>query len=115
MAESHAIFKTDRASRYLQQLCKHFAHKVKSEFDATTGRVEFPPGLCHMTADGESLAFYCQSGKAQGLLVMQGIIDNHLKRFAWCEEFELAWAEGLPADLPEPVRREMGAGNRDHA
>lgn len=31
-------FMTPNASKYLQQLCKHFAHKVAVVFDETEGR-----------------------------------------------------------------------------
>lgn len=113
MMESHAVAETEQASKYLQQLCKHFAHKVRSDFDAAAGRVEFPPGLCHMTAEDARLSFYCQSAKPQGLLVMQGIIDNHLKRFAWREELALTWLAGLPEDMPSAIRLEFRTGAAD--
>ena len=107
MPECQSVIRTEKASRYLQQLCKHFAHKVKSECDAAAGRVEFPMGLCHILAETDTLTFYCQSSKTQGLLVMQGIIENHLERFAWREEIEFPWESGLREDTPAHVRREF--------
>ena len=115
MAESHAIIRTEKASRYLQQLCKHFAHKVPSEFDAAAGRVEFPPGLCHMAAEGDTLAIYCQSATMEGLVVMQGIVDNHMQRFAWREDIAIAWQTGLPEDLPAAIRNELVPDAQRHA
>ena len=113
MAECHARVETEQASKYLQQLCKHFAHKVRSDYDAAAGRVEFPPGLCHITAVEGTLSFYCQSAQPRGLLVMQGIIDDHLSRFAWREAIALSWQDGLPADTPSGVADEMGASSGD--
>ena len=39
---STAEVPTANGSRYLQQLCKHWAHNLKVEFDAREGRVTFP-------------------------------------------------------------------------
>lgn len=100
MVDCHGVAGTDKASRYLQQLCKHFAHKVTVEFDRRTGRVAFPTGLCLMTADEQELVFYCRAEQPLGLQIMQGIIDNHLGRFAWREELRADWNQGLPDSLP---------------
>ena len=40
---STGLFATDKASRYLQQLCKHFGHKADVRFDATSGEAALPP------------------------------------------------------------------------
>ncbi|TIT63197.1 MAG: DUF2218 domain-containing protein, partial [Mesorhizobium sp.] len=37
MPTSHANVTTAHASRYLQQLCKHWAHKFPVEFDPNHG------------------------------------------------------------------------------
>ena len=37
-----AAVETENASKYLVQLCKHFAHKVDVDYDQTQARVEFP-------------------------------------------------------------------------
>ena len=37
-----AVVPTASASRYLQQLCKHWSHNMAVEFDETNGRVVFP-------------------------------------------------------------------------
>jgi hypothetical protein len=39
---STADVPTAQGSRYLQQLCKHWAHNLAVEFDAREGRVTFP-------------------------------------------------------------------------
>ncbi len=98
---------TDRASRYLQQLCKHFAHKVTVRYDPESGRVAFPPGPCWMTATDGTLCVVCESETEEGLATMRGILDRHLERFAWREALVLDWNAGLPDDLPASLRREM--------
>jgi uncharacterized protein len=42
MIASTAIVPTGSVSRYLQQLCKHWAHNMAVEFDAAKGKVIFP-------------------------------------------------------------------------
>ena len=53
MPISQARIATPLASRYLQQLCKHFAHKLPVEFDPQRGRIEFSIGLCRLEASPE--------------------------------------------------------------
>ncbi|WP_082802367.1 DUF2218 domain-containing protein [Falsihalocynthiibacter arcticus] len=39
MFTSNAKFTSERASGYLQQLCKHFGHKIEVQFDPKSGPV----------------------------------------------------------------------------
>ncbi|SNZ20613.1 DUF2218 domain-containing protein [Cohaesibacter gelatinilyticus] len=82
---------TEFASKYLQQLCKHFAHKVPSTYDETSGKVEFPMGDCTMQATSGVLTVTCHSEERDGVTQMGQIIDKHLERFAWKEKLELTW------------------------
>ncbi len=83
--------KTDHAAKYLQQLCKHFAHKVDVEYDAVTGKAAFPSGACHMTADEEGLHVRCEADTEDALMMSKVIFEKHIVRFAWREEIELDW------------------------
>lgn len=91
MPNTNVTINTEHASKYLQQLCKHFSHKVDVDFDANRGAVAFAPGPCTMTADGTSLHIHCHSSEDQGILVLQSVIESHLAKFAWREEFEFDW------------------------
>ena len=42
MVNSTVRVPTPKASRYLQQLCKHWSHNLAVEFTAETGKVVFP-------------------------------------------------------------------------
>ncbi len=88
---SSTLIKTKHASKYLQQLCKHFAHKVEVDYDAEKGLVQFPPGPCTILASGDDLRFSCTSEQEQGLQVMHSIIEQHLVKFAWREELTFLW------------------------
>ena len=104
MPTCFAAVETENASKYLVQLCKHFAHKVEVDYNTVQARVEFPPGRCMMTAEGNHLSFYCRSKEDRGIAVIQHIISDHLVRFAWREEIIFDWFEQFPEPLPEQVR-----------
>lgn len=91
MPRSTAVIATAHASRYLQQLCKHFAHKVSVEFDAQHGRVDFPFGDCRLSADEKALTIDCETKTDEEMERVQGVVFDHLKRFAWREELEANW------------------------
>lgn len=48
MATQIGTFPTAHASRYLQQPCKHFGHRVEVFYDEKTGRAALPPGPARM-------------------------------------------------------------------
>ncbi|MEM9632847.1 MAG: DUF2218 domain-containing protein [Pseudomonadota bacterium] len=82
---------TASASKYLQQLCKHFAHKVPATWDTARGEVSFPFGFCRMEATENCLTIRCEADEGQKMARMQGVIDSHIERFAWREELKLQW------------------------
>ncbi len=87
MLTSQARFKTPNGSKYLGQLCKHFAHKVEVEFDDTHGHAALPPGPAQMHADADGLMFTISAQDDKGLQTARFIIEDHLKRFAFRENF----------------------------
>jgi hypothetical protein len=90
---------TAHASKYLQQLCRHFAHKVTVDYSPKEGRVEFPPGRCIMLADDESLKFHCLAREEQAVPVVQSILVKHLVKFAWREELDIEWDGAMPDEV----------------
>lgn len=82
---------TASASKYLQQLCKHFAHKVPADWDTRKGEVSFPFGFCRMDATETCLTIRCETDEDQKMDRMKGVIDNHIERFAWREGLKLRW------------------------
>jgi hypothetical protein len=86
---------TANASRYLQQLCKHWTHNLEVEFTPEHGRVTFPrnarggdhPGDAVVTFDARSDALGIRvdaSSEAQ-LEGVKGAVERHLDRFAFRE------------------------------
>lgn len=92
--KSTATVNTRHASKYLQQLCKHFAHKVEVEFDTKKGIVAFSIGSCFLHAHEMVLEFICEADGTQELQEIQSTMDRHLKKFAWREELAVDWHKG---------------------
>lgn len=91
MPGSKATVETANASRYLQQLCKHFAHKVAVEYDTEKAVVDFHFGDCRMWATAAELTIECASESDETLERTQFVIDDHLSRFAWREKPKIVW------------------------
>jgi hypothetical protein len=81
-------FETTNGSKYLQQLCKHFAHKVEVTYDATSGQAALPPGPATLSADETGLTVQISAQDEDGLVKARHVIDAHLQRFAFREAFE---------------------------
>ena len=90
MPSSTATISTNRASSYLQQLCKHFGHKVPVEFTPETGRIDLPFGTCELRAEETSLTLTANGGSGS-LERLEQVISDHLARFAFRENIALTW------------------------
>ena len=90
-ARSVASIATDKASRYLQQLAKHFAHKLPVTFDPQQGRISFSAGDCDMIADEGRLILTLTSPDTESLVQLENVVERHLVRFAFREELTLDW------------------------
>lgn len=84
---------TAHASRYLQQLCKHFAHKLPVTFDPNTGNIRFSIGDCDLQADGERLKLNLTSPDGSQMTQLKDVVIRHLVRFAFREELAVAWQD----------------------
>lgn len=91
MERSTARVRTEKAGRYLVQLCKHFGHKVPAEWSDSEGVVRFEPGTCRMAATNDTLILDCESATGADLVVVQNVVADHLVRFAWKDELSVAW------------------------
>lgn len=83
---------TGSASRYLQQLCKHWSHKATAEFTPDEGSISFSSGnKIEMTASPERLEITATTGPRGDLEHLKSVIDRHLTRFAFREELSVVW------------------------
>lgn len=83
--QSIASVSTASASRYLSQLCKHWSHKFEVEFDAQSGRIALPLGVCRLTAGPDALGIVLEAADEAGLAKMEEVVADHLSRFAFRE------------------------------
>ena len=92
---SEASVPTTQGLKYLQQLCKHWAHNLAVILDETSGRVIFPanargadwPADAIVTLDAEDGILVCTinasaEGQRDGL---KGALERHIDRFAFRE------------------------------
>jgi len=79
MPTSRADVTTAQASKYLQQLCKHWAHKFPVAFDPNHGAIELSHGRTVLDADAEALER------------LETMVADHIKRFALREDLVFDW------------------------
>lgn len=92
---STALVPTAHASRYLQQLCKHWAHNLRVEFDQSRGTVTFPrdargadhpgDGVASFEAREDALKVRIEATSGEQLEGLKSVVARHLDRFAFRE------------------------------
>lgn len=87
MTQLTGTYKTEHASKYIGQLCKHFAHKVATRFDDTSGHAALPVGSTALQATAETLTITIDLLEGASVENGKSIIDSHLVRFAHREGF----------------------------
>ena len=90
-----ATVPTQSASRYLQQLCKHWAHNLAVTFNAKEGRIAFPrdarglsfpgDGTVTLKAHETELEVLVDASAPEQLEGLKGVVASHLDRFAFRE------------------------------
>lgn len=95
MARETAQVPTGNGARYLQQLCKHWSHKLDVQLSETEGIVCFPNAVATMKADGDKLTVTVEAEDGETLERMKGVVASHLDRFAFREApLPLQWVRG---------------------
>jgi hypothetical protein len=85
---------TALASRYLQQVCKHWGHKFPVEFTPEHGRIELPVAVCVLDAGADALTISLEAPVDQ-IERMQGVVAEHVQRFAFKETLVFNWVEAV--------------------
>jgi hypothetical protein len=87
MVSASTEIMTPQASIYLQQLCKHWSHKFAVEFTPEKGVIPFAEDRrCRLEAKGGVLKLTVETDDAESLERLEGVVINHLKRFAHRED-----------------------------
>lgn len=124
MSTADTEITTDRASRYLTQLCRHATAMASSkghrfrphaggdtparelhltaESSATTGVIEFAPwGRCTLQAETTALLVRVEATDEEKLRRIQDIVTNDLQRFGRRENLTVTWHRpATPATAP---------------
>ncbi|MBE1530104.1 hypothetical protein GGC65_004560 [Sphingopyxis sp. OAS728] len=95
MVSAIANTPTAHASKYLQQLCKHWQHNLAVEFTPEHGTVTFPKDARGATWAGDALVTFDAGPDALSVRIdassdehveaMKGVVARHLDRFAFRE------------------------------
>ena len=95
MVAATAAVPTGNGSKYLQQLCKHWSHKLSVDFSAERGVVVFPrdargadfpdDAAVTFTAEPEALSIRIDASVVEQLDALKGVVARHLDRFAFRE------------------------------
>ena len=91
----HSSFtiQTPSASKYLQQFCKHFAHKLTTEFSPEQGYVMFGDNRCDLAAAGDNLTITVTAPTQEDITRLKDVVERHLVRFMFREPPTIAWAD----------------------
>jgi uncharacterized protein len=95
MPASTASVASPSARKYMIQLCKHWSHKLVVSWDDDKGRIEFDGSrVCIMHNDQQTLHLRVETNGDDELERTQQTVVNHLKRFAFREEFgDITWTK----------------------
>ena len=95
IVSASAMVPKANGSRYLQQLCKHWAHNLQVDFTAERGTVTFPrdaryadwpgDGVVTMIAHPDTLECRIDASAEGQLDGLKGALARHLDRFAFRE------------------------------
>lgn len=109
MPAAEARIRTERASRYLAQLCAHTArisdpchgHRHggragtamprRAECSDTGGTIEFDRGRCTLRATGEELVLRAEADDRQHLLAVQDAIAARLRVIGHRDQLTVTW------------------------
>ena len=76
---------TANAGKYMQQLCKHWSHKLDVDLSEARGVVKFPTAVATFDAGADTLQVTIESEEAEAVERMKGVVASHLDRFAFRE------------------------------
>ena len=85
MPTAKASVPTANAAKYLQQLCKHWSHRLEVDLSDRKGVVRFPDAVATLEADEDALLVTIEGEQSETVERMKGVVASHLDRFAFRE------------------------------
>jgi uncharacterized protein len=85
MAIAKASVPTTNAGKYMQQLCKHWSHKLEVDLSEQRGVVKFPAVVATFEPVADALRVTIEGEEGEAVERMKGVVASHLDRFAFRE------------------------------
>jgi hypothetical protein len=85
MTQVEARVPTTSGGKYVQQLCKHWSHKLPVELEGDTGVVTFVGAVATMKADAEAIDVSVRGEDREQVDRLKDVVAQHLDRFAFRE------------------------------
>ena len=83
---AHGLAKCEKPERYIQQLVKHWSHKMATSYADGVGTFPFSElESAVMTARPGGIAVTLTTGEHERNVHMRGVIERHIDRFAFRE------------------------------
>jgi hypothetical protein len=94
MTQVEARVPTTSGSKYVQQLCKHWAHKLPVELEGDTGVVTFVGAVATMKAGPDAIDVAVRGADREQVDRLKDVVAQHIDRFAFREApltYDWAW------------------------
>ncbi len=106
MLNAEARVETERSSRYLVQLCRHFDHEAQShtevqahvEWSDDRGVADFGWRRCTLRAGPDVLTLLAEAPEEESLQRVEHLVADHLARFANADHVTVTWPPPQGAD-----------------
>jgi uncharacterized protein len=85
MPIAKASVTTANAHKYVQQLCKHWSHRLEVELSEKRGVVKFPAAVVTLDAGENALNVKIEGEASEEVERLKGVVASHLDRFAFRE------------------------------
>lgn len=91
MKLSRAEVATPNAVSLMKKLCRHWSHKHTVEFDETHGKIMLPKCIVQLMPGPAALSVYLEVQDGGDQERMEGVVAEHLQRFAFGGQLEFHW------------------------
>jgi hypothetical protein len=94
MPIAKASVPTANAARYIQQLCKHWSHRLEVDLSDDKGLVRFPAAVVTLESEADALLVTIDGEGGEEVERLKGVVATHLDRFAFREApLRFDWSE----------------------
>jgi uncharacterized protein len=96
MPIAKASVPTADAAKYVQQLCKHWSHRLEVDLSDQKGMVKFPAAVVTLEAGADALKVTIEGEGGEEVERLKGVVATHLDRFAFREaplRFDWSWPD----------------------